>query len=97
MKGKNLINILRNKYLITFVAFGIWLIVFDQHNLIDRFKTRQYLNKLVQDTVHYHDKIIEDQDVIHQLQTNTENLEKFAREEYLMKAEDEDVFIIKKK
>jgi len=97
VKSKNLINILRNKYLITFVAFGVWLIVFDQHNLIDRFKTRQYLNKLVQDTVHYHDKIIEDQDVIHQLQTNTENLEKFAREEYLMKAEDEDVFIIKKK
>ena len=97
MKGKNLINILRNKYLITFVVFSVWLIVFDQHNLIDRFKTRQYLNKLVQDTVHYHDKIIEDQDVIHQLQTNTDNLEKFAREEYLMKAEDEDVFIIKKK
>lgn len=97
MKGKKIINIVRNKYLITFVGFCIWLIIFDQHNLIDRFKTRQYLNKLIQDTAYYHSKIIEDKEVIHQLQTHTENLEKFAREEYLMKAEDEDIFIIKKK
>lgn len=97
MKGKNIIKLLRNKYLITFVVFSVWLIVFDQHNLIDRLKTRQYLNELVQDTVYFHNKLIDDREVIHQLQTNIENLEKFAREEYLMKAEDEDVFIIKKK
>ena len=75
----------------------MWLLVFDQHNLIDRYKTHMYLKKLVQDTVHYHEKIIEDKEVIRQLETNIENLEKFAREEYLMKAENEDVFIIKKK
>ncbi len=97
MKGKYLIRIIRNKYLITFLAVSVWLLVFDQHNLIDRYKTYKYLKNIVQDTVHYHDKIIEDKEIIQQLETNTENLEKFAREEYLMKAEDEDVFIIKKK
>ena len=75
----------------------MWLLVFDQHNLIERYNTRKYLKSIIQDTVHYHNKIIEDKEVIRQLKTNTENLEKFAREEYLMKAEDEDVFIIKKK
>ncbi len=97
MKGKHLIGIFKNKYLITFLAFSVWLIVFDQHNLIERYKTRKYLSKIVQDTSYYHRKILEDQEVIHQLETSTENLEKFAREKYLMKAEDEDIFIIKKK
>ena len=94
---KKIIGVLRNKYFITFVVFCVWLLVFDQNNLVDRLKTQKYLSKLVQDTTHYHEKIIEDREVIHQLQTHTENLEKFAREEYLMKADDEDIFIIKKK
>ena len=97
MKGKKLIGIIRNKYLITFILFSVWLIVFDQNNLIDRFKTRKYLSKLVQDTSHFHENIIKDKEIIYQLETNTDNLEKFAREKYMMKADDEDVFIIKKK
>jgi len=97
VKGKKLISIIKNKYLITFLAFFVWLIVFDQHNLIDRFKTRKYLHKIIQDTTHYHDNIIRDQEIIDQLETNTDNLEKFAREKYMMKADNEDIFIIIKK
>lgn len=97
MKGKKLFSIIRNKYLITFLLFVAWLMLFDQHNLVDRYKTRKYLGKLIQDTSHYHDNIIKDQEIIHQLETNSDNLEKFARENYMMKADDEDIFIIKKK
>lgn len=97
MRTKKLINIIKNKYLLTFLIFFVWLLVFDQHNLIDRYKTRQYLNKLVQDTTHYYDNIIKDQEVIDLMQTDRDNLEKFAREKYMMKADDEDIFIIIKK
>jgi len=97
MKAISLLNLLRNKYLLTFLGFCIWLILFDQHNLVDRVKTKRYLNKIIQDTAYYHNQIIKDREVINQLQTDKENLEKFAREKYLMKEADEDIYIIKKK
>ena len=93
---KKLFNIVKNKYLISFLVFFVWLLVFDQHNFIDRVKTKQYLNKIVQDTLHYQSNIIKDRKIIDQLETDKDKLEKFAREEYMMKADDEDVFIIKK-
>ncbi len=55
------------------------------------------MNKMIQDTSHYHENIIRDQEIIDQLETNSDNLEKFAREKYMMKADDEDIFIIIKK
>lgn len=94
--GKKLFSIIKNKYLISFLVFFVWLFVFDQHNFIDRIETKKYLNKLVEDTVHYHNNIILNQKIIDQLETDSDKLEKFAREEYMMKADDEDVFIIKK-
>lgn len=97
MKGKKILNILKNKYLITIIGFGVWLLLFDQHNLVDRFKTRKYLSKLIEDTAYYHKQIVEDKLIIEKLKTDADNLEEFAREEYLMKADDEDVFIIIKK
>lgn len=97
MNGKKVLNIIKNKYLITIIGFGVWLLVFDQHNLVDRYKTRKYLSKLVEDTTYYQNKIIEDKSIIEQLKTDADNLEEFAREQYLMKADDEDVFVIIKK
>ncbi len=93
---KKLFNIVKNKYLISFLVFFVWLLVFDQHNFIDRVKTKQYLNKIVQDTLHYQSNITKDRKIIDQLETDKDKLEKFAREEYMMKADDEDIFIIKK-
>ena len=97
MTGKKVFNILKNKYLITIIGFGVWLLFFDQHNMVDRLKTRKYLSKLIEDTAYYHQQIVKDKSIIDQLKTDAENLEEFAREEYLMKADDEDVFIIIKK
>lgn len=99
MKRPNLQKILAvvlNKFLLTLIIFGVWLLVFDQHNLIDRFKARRHLNQLKKDTAYYRAKVQEDQKSIDLLETNNQNLEKFARERYRMKAPDEDVFIIVK-
>ncbi|MCK5821181.1 MAG: septum formation initiator family protein [Bacteroidales bacterium] len=87
---------IRNKFFLTLAIFIVWLIVFDQHNLIDRYKSRRHLNKLKEDTSYYINKIQQDRQSIELLETDKENLEKFAREQYLMKAPDEDVYIIVK-
>lgn len=90
-------KIIRNKYLIVFLTFMVWMTLFDQHNLIDRYKTRKHLTQLKKDTNFYIEQIKKDEDFIRQLQTDPQNLEKFAREQYLMKAPDEDIFVILKR
>lgn len=96
-KGWNqLLRVMKNKFFISFLIFAVWIIAFDQHNLIDRMKTKKHLKQLRQDTLYYRDRIQADQQLIQELKTSPANLEKFAREQYLMKAPDEDIFIILK-
>ena len=89
--------IVKNKFLLSTLIFLVWLIVFDQNNLIDRYRTQKQLNKLKKDTLYYFNKIKEDKKSIQLLETDKKSLEKFARERYLMKSKDEDVFVIIKK
>ncbi len=98
MKAKELsIIILKNianKYLIAFVVFVVWIVYFDENNLI---KHRQNLSELAQleaQVDFYKLKIEADKRKLYELQTNDENLEKFAREQFLMKKADEDIFVI---
>lgn len=85
---------LRNKYILASVLFIIWVGFFDQNNLFERFQNLQELKKLNADKEYYQKKIAEDSERLNELKTNKENLEKFAREQYLMKKDNEDVFII---
>ncbi len=85
---------LRNKYVLTTLVFLIWLLLFDQNNLNERRKNTREYNQLLEEKDYYMKKIEEDRKRIQELKTNNENLEKFAREQYLMKKDNEDIFII---
>lgn len=93
-RWKKIKPVLKNKYFLTFVVFLVWLIVFDQNNLIERVKLLKNLNRLEQEKEFYQQRIEKDTRDLKELRTDNENLEKFAREEYLMKKEDEDIFLI---
>lgn len=83
-----------NKYLVVLVVFVVWVVFFDENNLM---KHRQNLAELAQleaQVDFYKHKIEADKRKLYELQTNDENLEKFAREQFLMKKADEDVFVI---
>lgn len=86
--------VLRNKFVLTTLIFGVWLVLFDQNNLVARFSDMKKLNQLKAEKEYYTKKINEDQRRMKELMTDKENLEKFAREEYLMKKDNEDVFIV---
>ena len=85
---------MRNKYILTVLIFGLWLLLFDQNNLAERRKSTHEYNQLLQEKDFYQKKIEEDRKRINELKTNNDNLEKFAREQYLMKKDNEDIFII---
>lgn len=86
--------ILRNKFVITVLIFGVWIILFDQNNLLDRYRDVKKLNQLKAEKEYFINKIDEDQRRMKELISDKENLEKFAREEYLMKRDNEDVFLV---
>ena len=85
---------LRNKYVLTSLVFLFWLLLFDQNNLAERRKSTREYDQLLEEKGYYLQKIEEDRKRINELKTNTENLEKFAREQYLMKKDNEDIFVI---
>jgi cell division protein DivIC len=85
---------LRNKFVLTSLVFLFWMLVFDQNNLNERRKNSNEFNQLLEEKDYYQKKIEEDRNRIEELKTNNDNLEKFAREQYLMKKDNEDIFII---
>ena len=87
-------KILKNKYLIAIVLFLLIVLFIDDNNLIERlnlFSEKKDLNHQVE---FYEQKIEDSNRKLEELKTNSENLEKFAREEYFMKKENEDIYII---
>lgn len=92
-----LLKLLKNKYLLTSLVLILYISIFSQNNLIERFSGIHELNKLQAQKEYYLKIIKENTEKIRELRTDKANLEKFAREEYLMKKSNEDIFVIVKK
>jgi cell division protein FtsB len=91
---KLILKWLKNKFVIATIIFTIWICFLDENNLLERFQNRRELRQLKADKEYYQEKIEVDKKRLNELKTDNENLEKFAREQYLMKKENEDVFVI---
>jgi cell division protein DivIC len=86
--------LLKNKFTLTLIIFLGWISFFDQSNMYDRTQNMGQLHQLEKDKIYFINKIKEDSAKLNELKTDTRNLEKFAREQYLMKKDKEDIFII---
>lgn len=87
-------NILRNRYVVVFIGFIIYITFFDSHDLISQLHIRWELRK-IKDQMEYLQKDIQSAKTqTKELTTDKTLLEKFAREQYRMKRENEDVFVI---
>lgn len=91
---KTILNILKNKYLITIVALVVWLSFFDKNDFSTQMDLSSKVNKLKSERDYYIKSIKDTKNEINELQTDSTNLEKFARENYLMKKDNEDVFVL---
>ncbi|MDF1575694.1 MAG: septum formation inhibitor [Bacteroidales bacterium] len=86
--------LLRNKYILTIAVFAVWMLFFDQNNIVDRLRMGSEIRQLEMDREYYLEQIRQDSSRLQELTTNRENLEKYAREQFLMKRSDEDVFLV---
>ena len=85
---------LKNKYVITLVAFIVWISFFSQYNLTDRMQLSRSYKDMQREKEYYLDQIQRDSARLHELTTDDGNLEKFAREQYYMKKPKEDIFVV---
>jgi hypothetical protein len=86
--------LLKNKYFIAILAFAVWMLFFDRNSMMYRYKQNRTLNKHLQEREFYLREIEKDSVALHELSSDTQNLIRFAREKYLMKKDDEDIFLI---
>lgn len=91
---KKLPKAFRNFYVITGLIFLIWMLFLDSNDLISRYRLSAKLRALEDEKEYYQQKIKEVEQDKNELFGDRESLEKFAREKYLMKKDNEDVFVI---
>lgn len=94
MKAKSLLPLLKNKYVLTGLAFFIWLLFFDRNDLISQSAYREQLRKLETDKEYYLKGIEQNKTDMEELMSDPGHLEKYAREHYLMKKDNEEIFLI---
>ena len=96
---RNIINLLpkplRNKYLILLLLFIFWIVFLDDYNLINQNKMKNNVDDLKEQKEFYISEIKSDSTELSKLKNDSEEQERFAREKFLMKKDNEDIFIIR--
>lgn len=82
-----------NRYSLTTFGFLVWMTFFDKHDFLLQASYRSELNELNEEKQYYTDGINKNNKAMEELFSNQDNLEKFAREHYFMKKDNEDVFV----
>ena len=85
---------LRNRYGVSALGLIVWIALFDRNDAWTTFKNRRELARMQEQKEQYIADIRRTKEHLHQLSSDQELLEKFAREEYLMKRPDEDIFVL---
>ena len=92
-RKKPIIKIFTNRYVLILVIFIVWMFFFDENSWLNHREFNNEIEKLETEQKYYKTEIEKDKELINKLE-DEEGLEKFAREKYNMKKENEDIYII---
>src|SRR6478609_30968 len=85
---------IRNKYFLTAAAFIIWMIFFDRNDIPYQLKRINELKQLEKSEKNMDAQIKDTRNKLELLKSNPSTLEKYAREKFMMKKDNEDLFIL---
>jgi cell division protein FtsB len=85
---------LRNKYVLTVLVFLLWITVFDENSLANWVESKLELRRMKHEKAYYEQQLKNTTDILQELRSNNDSLEKFARERYGFHNPDEDVFVV---
>ena len=86
-----------NAYWLVVVGFMALTFTTGESSLYQRYTYDEKIRSLEKEIKFYQDEIKDNTQKLQDIRTDKEGLERFAREEYFMKKENEDIYIIKKK
>ena len=84
---------LKNRYAYSIIAFMVWILFIDQNNIITQYNYHAQLNILNGEKEYFEAAIKKTKKELYDLTENPATLEKFARENYFMKKQNEEVFV----
>ncbi|WP_350292247.1 septum formation initiator family protein [uncultured Croceitalea sp.] len=93
LRQKKWFKLLTNTYILVLTLYVIWMAFFDTNSLLIHLELRREIKKLEQQKEFLKNEITKDKEALKGLST-PEELEKFAREKYYMKKDDEEIFLI---
>lgn len=90
-------NYVLNKYFIVGLAFAVWMVFFDQNSYLLHKDLDDDIVNLREERAYFKAEIEKEQNHLDRMEKDPREYERLAREKYLMKKENEDIFVIEKK
>ena len=87
-------SFLYNKYFLAATAFVLWILFFDRNDVFEQMNRKEELHKLQESKLYFTQQITEERKFSEDLKHDPAAIEKFARERYHMKRDNEDLYII---
>lgn len=94
---KKLPKFLKNKFVLASGAYLLWICFFNDIDLFYIIKSRSELNTLRKEVRDLQEKNEKALVSLEELSTNSRTMEKFARETYYMKRDNEDIYVFKER
>ena len=94
MKFKEVLRKLNNRYVYATLLFLVVILFIDQFNVFEQIRLRKALKDQRQQIEYYEQEVSQSQQYLDALQNDTATMEQVAREQYLMKRDNEVIYLI---
>ncbi|HMN32739.1 MAG TPA: septum formation initiator family protein [Chitinophagaceae bacterium] len=85
---------LKNKFFIVTIVFIVWVTFFAQYDILSVKNQRQELNEMKEKIEYLHQEVEKQQNEKQLLENDSNTVERYAREKYFMKKDNEDIYMI---
>jgi cell division protein DivIC len=93
LKTKKWFKVASNMYVMVLTVFVIWMLFFDTNSLLIHWELKKEINNLEKTREYLKEEIAKDKVIIEKL-SDKEELKKFAREQYYLKRQNEEIYLI---
>jgi cell division protein DivIC len=91
---KKAITIFTNKYLLAASFLVVWLLFFDDRDVFTQLKSTKQLKELKAKETYYKTEIEKNRTALADIQSSSAAIEKIAREQFKMKKDGEDLYLV---
>src|SRR5690606_27833438 len=93
LKKNSVFRWISNRYEIVHLALGVWMVFFDANSLLVHRELDKEINELEKNKEYFKNEISGDEQFLENLKDSS-HIEKYARETYFFKRDNEDIFVI---